>query len=158
MKVYVVITSYQHGLGEAVETDAEVFDTRDKARKAMERKGLNTLEIYKHSLDCDDFQISVSDSFYHISDNEGETWDNFDIVERKTMKKKTIKEVIDTLYLKYKCIDNEDIWVEITDKYICINWNSYMSSFVSMLRVKQIASYLRKFTSLPIYDAYCNVY
>ena len=39
------------------------------------------------------------------------------------MKKKTIKEVIDTLYLKYKCIDNEDIWVEITDKYICINWN-----------------------------------
>ena len=27
MKVYVVITSYQHGLGEAVEVDAEVFDT-----------------------------------------------------------------------------------------------------------------------------------
>ena len=74
------------------------------------------------------------------------------------MKKKTIKEVIDTLYLKYKCIDNEDIWVEITDKYICINWNSFMSSFVSMLRVKQIASYLRKFTSLPIYYAYFNVY
>ena len=74
------------------------------------------------------------------------------------MKKTTIKEVIDTLYLKYKCIDNEDLWVEITDKYICINWNSFMSSFVSMLRVKQIASYLRKFTSLPIYDAYCNVY
>ena len=52
MKVYVVITSYQHGLGEAVETDAEVFDTRDKARKAMERKGLNTLEIYKQALGC----------------------------------------------------------------------------------------------------------
>ena len=83
MKVYVVITSYQHGLGEAVETDAEVFDTRDKARKDMERKGLNTLESYKNSLDCDDFQISVSDSFYHISDNEGETWDNFDIVEQE---------------------------------------------------------------------------
>ena len=81
MKVYVVITSYQHGLGEAVETDAEVFDTRDKARKSMERKGLNTLESYKHLLDCDDFQISVSDSFYHISDNDGDTWDNFDIVE-----------------------------------------------------------------------------
>lgn len=61
------------------------------------------------------------------------------------MKKKTIKEVI-------------DIWVEITDKYICINWNSFMSIFVNMQRVKQIASYLRKFTSLPIYDAYCNVY
>lgn len=83
MKVYVVITSYQHGLGEAVEVDAEVFDTRDKARKDMELKGLNTLESYKQALDCDDFQISVSDSFYHISDNEGETWDNFDIVEQE---------------------------------------------------------------------------
>ena len=83
MKVYVVITSYQHGLGDAVEVDAEVFDTRDKARKDMERKGLNTLESYKQALDCDDFQISVSDSFYHISDNEGETWDNFDIVEQE---------------------------------------------------------------------------
>ena len=83
MKVYVVITSYQHGLGEAVETDVEVFDTRDKARKAIERKGLNTLESYKQALDCDDFQISVSGSFYHISDNEGETWDNFDIVEQE---------------------------------------------------------------------------
>lgn len=83
MKVYVVITSYQHGVGEAVEVDAEVFDTRDNARKAMERKGLNTLESYKQALDCDDFQISVSDSFYHISDNEGETWDNFDIVEQE---------------------------------------------------------------------------
>ena len=83
MKVYVVITSYQHGLGEAVEVEAEVFDTRDNAIKAMERKGLNTLESYKQALDCDDFQISVSDSFYHISDNEGETWDNFDIVEQE---------------------------------------------------------------------------
>lgn len=55
MKVYVVISSYQHGLGEAVEVDAEVFDTRDKARKAMGDKGQNTLESYKHSLDCDDF-------------------------------------------------------------------------------------------------------
>ena len=83
MKVYVVITSYQHVLGEAVETDAEVFDTRDKSRKAMERKGLNTLESYKQALDCDDLQIRVSDFFYHISDNKGETWDNFDIVEQE---------------------------------------------------------------------------
>lgn len=49
----------------------------------MEDKGLNTLESYKQALDCDDFQISVSGSFYHISDNEGETWDNFDIVEQE---------------------------------------------------------------------------
>lgn len=63
------------------------------------------------------------------------------------------------------CINNHiavgslfEVGESITDKYICINWNSFMSSFVNMLRVKQIASYLRKFTSLPIYDAYCNVY
>lgn len=42
MKVYVVISSYQHGLGDAVEVDAEVFDTRDKARKAIGHKGMNT--------------------------------------------------------------------------------------------------------------------
>ena len=83
MKVYVVITSYQHGFGEAVEVDAEVFDTIYKARKAVERKGLITLESYKQALDCDYFQISVSDSFYHISDNDGETCDNFDIVEQE---------------------------------------------------------------------------
>ena len=82
-KIYVLITSYQHGLGEAVEVDAEVFSTIDKARKAMGDKDLNTLESYKQALDCDDFQISVSDSFYHISDNEGDTWDNFDIVEQE---------------------------------------------------------------------------
>ena len=52
MKVYVVITSYQHGLGDAVEVDAEVFDTIYKDRKAIERKGLNTLEIYKQALGC----------------------------------------------------------------------------------------------------------
>lgn len=55
MKVYVVISSYQHGLGEAVETDAEVFDTRDKARKAIRHKGMNTLENYKRVLNCDDY-------------------------------------------------------------------------------------------------------
>lgn len=45
MKVYVVISSYQHGLGEAVETDAEVFDTRDKARKAIRHKGMHLGEL-----------------------------------------------------------------------------------------------------------------
>lgn len=33
MKVYVVISSYQHGLGEAVEVDAEVFSTIDKTQR-----------------------------------------------------------------------------------------------------------------------------
>ncbi|MEH2903847.1 MAG: hypothetical protein ACLT4A_11500 [Anaerobutyricum soehngenii] len=83
MKVYVVISSYQHGLGEAVEVDAEVFSTIDKARKAIGHKGMNTLENYKRVLNCDDYLYNISDSFFHISDSEGETWDNFDIVEQE---------------------------------------------------------------------------
>lgn len=75
MKVYVVISSYQHGLGEAVEVDAEVFSTIDKARKAIRHKGMNTLENYKRVLNCDDYLYNISDSFFHISDSEGETWD-----------------------------------------------------------------------------------
>lgn len=57
MKVYVVISSYQHGLGEAVEVDAEVFSTIDKARKAIRHKGMNTLENYKRVLNCDGLSI-----------------------------------------------------------------------------------------------------
>lgn len=38
MKVYVVINSHQHGLGEAVEVDAEVFSNIDKARKRWKIK------------------------------------------------------------------------------------------------------------------------
>lgn len=60
MKLYVVISSYQHGLGEAVEVDAEVFSTIDKARKAIRHKGMNTLENYKRVLSCDDFSKAMS--------------------------------------------------------------------------------------------------
>ena len=59
MKVYVVISSYQHGLGEAVEVDAEVFSTIDKARKAIRHKGMNTLENYKRVLNCDDYLYNL---------------------------------------------------------------------------------------------------
>lgn len=82
-KIYVLITSYQHGLGEAVEVDAEVFSNIDKARRAMGHKGMNTLENYKRVLNCDNYLYNISGSFFHISDSEGETWDNFDIVEQK---------------------------------------------------------------------------
>lgn len=55
----------------------------DKARKAIGHKGMNTLENYKRVLNCDDYLYNISGSFFHISDSEGETWDNFDIVERE---------------------------------------------------------------------------
>lgn len=44
---------------------------------------MNTLENYKRVLNCDDYLYNISDSFFHISDSEGETWDNFDIVEQE---------------------------------------------------------------------------
>lgn len=67
MKVYVVISSYQHGLGEAVEVDAEVFSTIDKARKAIRHKGMNTLENYKRVLNCDDYLYNISQILSFIS-------------------------------------------------------------------------------------------
>lgn len=66
-----------------MEVDAEVFSTIDKARKAIGHKGMNTLENYKRVLNSDDYLYNISGSFFHISDNEGETWDNFDIVEQE---------------------------------------------------------------------------
>lgn len=44
---------------------------------------MNTLENYKRVLNCDDYLYNISGSFFHISDSEGETWDNFDIVEQE---------------------------------------------------------------------------
>lgn len=59
----------------------DMFDSRDEARKAMVRKGLNTSWYYKKNFDIDDFKVSVSDSFYHIATNDGAQWDKYDIVE-----------------------------------------------------------------------------
>lgn len=60
-----------------------LMQTIDKARRAIIHKGINTLENYKRVLNCDDYLYNISDSFFHISDCEGETWDNFDIVEQE---------------------------------------------------------------------------
>lgn len=74
------------------------------------------------------------------------------------MKKITIEQVISTLHLRYKCINKEEFYVEKTDKYIVLNWSTFMDGRVNLLRVRQVAKYLRKYTSLPIYDALCNTY
>lgn len=81
-KVYVMTTTYQHGLGEAVETDTEVFSDRDKAVDAMEKKGFNTLDSYKQ-IGIDEVQVSKSDFFFNISDDGGETWDKIEISEQE---------------------------------------------------------------------------
>lgn len=74
------------------------------------------------------------------------------------MKKITIEQVISTLCLRYKCINKEEFYVEKTDKYIVLNWSTFMDGRVNLLRVRQVAKYLRNYTSLPIYDALCNTY
>ena len=37
------------------------------------------------------------------------------------MKKQTLEEVLDNLYLKYKCVNEETVWVENCKNYLCIN-------------------------------------
>lgn len=83
-KVYVMTTTYQHGLGESVETDTEVFSDRDKAVDAMEKKGFNTLDSYKQ-IGIDEVQVSKSDFFFNISDDGGETWDKIEISEQEVI-------------------------------------------------------------------------
>lgn len=83
-RVYVMTTTYQHGLGESVDTDTEVFSDRDKAVDAMEKKGFETLESYKQiGIDDEDIQVSKSDFFFNITDQGGETWDKIEISEQE---------------------------------------------------------------------------
>ena len=49
------------------------------------------------------------------------------------MKKITIEQVISTLYLRYKCINKEEFYVEKTDKYIVLNWSTFMDGRVNLL-------------------------
>lgn len=87
MKVYKVQNeSYIKGIGTMIDDliiSKSLFESKDDAREAMEKEGLNTEKYYKKSFGSDNYKVSVSDFFYHISDNEGETWDNFDIVEQE---------------------------------------------------------------------------
>ena len=81
-KVYVMTTTYQHGLGESVEHNTDVFSTREKAVNAMEKKGFDTLDSYKQ-IGIDEVQVSKSDFFFNISDQDGETWDKIEISEQE---------------------------------------------------------------------------
>lgn len=53
---------------------------------------------------------------------------------------------------KYKYLQEERVFIEYREsEFILINWHSCMSNYVSMHRVKQIANYLAKRVTLPIY-------
>ena len=67
------------------------------------------------------------------------------------MKKQTLEEVLDNLYLKYKYVNEETVWVENCKNYLCINWHTFMDGNVNTHIVNCIAKYLRKYTSKPIY-------
>ena len=73
---------------------------------------------------------------------------------------KTIKNIIDNAYKHYACLQKEDYYIEFEEnKYIAIKWHVFMDEFVSLKRVKQIATYLRKNgIDLPIYDSFMNDY
>ena len=52
------------------------------------------------------------------------------------MKQRTIEEVISNLHNRYKCIDNEDFYVEKAETHIVLNWHTFMDKYVNMLRAR----------------------
>ena len=71
------------------------------------------------------------------------------------MEKKTLEQVLEELDKRYKYIAEETVYVENCKDYVCINWNSFMSSYINWHIVRCIAKYLRKYTNKPIYAASC---
>lgn len=69
------------------------------------------------------------------------------------MKRKTLEEVLENLYKRYKYVNEEDVWVENCKDYVCINWHTFMDGYINMHIVRCIAKYLRKYTSKPIWAA-----
>lgn len=56
----------------------------------------------------------------------------------------------------YKCLQEEDFWIEFDESHNIwvLNWHSYMDSYINMTRVKQVAKFIRKHSSFPIYNSW----
>lgn len=66
----------------------------------------------------------------------------------------TIEKAIESCYKRYKCLQNEDMYLKLEKGYVSIFWHVYMDRYISIARVKQIAKRLRKHTDLPIYSSF----
>lgn len=60
-------------------------------------------------------------------------------------------EIIAKAVDRYQCLQNGDFRIERTPTYIALCWNATMDNYINMVRVYQVARFLRKYTNLPIY-------
>lgn len=67
-----------------------------------------------------------------------------------------IKRIIDKAYNKYKCLQGEDFYLSFDKQHeiFVINWHTSMDGYINMERVKNVAKFVRKYSSFPIYNAY----
>ena len=65
-----------------------------------------------------------------------------------------IRTAISKAQEKYKCLQNEDFYIELTDTYIGLVWHNFMDRYINLGKVMCVAKYLRKYTDLPIYNSF----
>lgn len=67
-----------------------------------------------------------------------------------------INTIIEKAVNHYKCLVNEDFWIEFDKEHLIwvLNWHTFMDEYINMTRVKQVAKFIRKYSKFPIYNAY----
>ena len=67
-----------------------------------------------------------------------------------------VKRIIDKAYNKYKCLQSEDFYLSFDEQHeiFVITWHSVMDRYISMGKVRNVAKFVRKYSKLPIYNAY----
>ena len=73
------------------------------------------------------------------------------------MAKMTLGDAVRKAYEKYKCLQNEDFYIEVTDTYVGLVWDNFMDRYINLDKVMCVARYLRRYTDLPIYSSYSKL-
>ena len=72
-----------------------------------------------------------------------------------------VREIIKKAYSKYMCLQCEDFYIEYDEKrnLLTLWWHVFMDRYVNLLRVKQVANFVRKHNNnVLIYDSFGNQY
>ena len=67
-----------------------------------------------------------------------------------------IYDIINKAYKHYKCLQCEDFYLSFDKQHniFVIGWHTFMDAYINMERVKNVAKFVRKYSKLPIYNAY----
>lgn len=55
---------------------------------------------------------------------------------------------------KYKYLQEETVFIENEENYLCINWHVYRDKYINYKMVCYIAKFLRRYTDKPIYSSF----